>query len=78
MITTASDRYPYAHIYLHEPKVKLNMSPELNTHKFQFDSVFDEDASNEMVYEEAAAPLVDSFLNGGRATLFAYGQTGIN
>jgi hypothetical protein len=52
------------------------MSHEVNTHRFEFDYVFDETATNEAVFREAAMSLVDSFLDRGRATLFAYGQTG--
>jgi hypothetical protein len=52
------------------------MSHEIHTHRFEFDYVFDETATNEEVFREAAMSLVDSFLNRGRATLFAYGQTG--
>jgi dihydrodipicolinate synthase/N-acetylneuraminate lyase len=38
--------------------------------------VFDETATNELVYKDAAESLVKAFLEGGRSTLFAYGQTG--
>jgi hypothetical protein len=64
-------------VYLHEPKVKLDLGLEIFTHKFQFDHVFDENSTNEKVFTVAGSPLVDSFLSGGRATLFAYGQTGL-
>ncbi|KAI8897103.1 P-loop containing nucleoside triphosphate hydrolase protein [Globomyces pollinis-pini] len=76
IITTATDHHPYAHIYLHEPKVKLDLGLDINTHRFVFDHVFDEYASNEMVYMDTTDSLVASFLDGGRSTLFAYGQTG--
>jgi kinesin family protein 2/24 len=71
IITTHSERYPFAHLYLHEPKLKLDLSTDIHTHRFEFDYVFDETATNEDVYKQAASSLVDSFLNGGRATLFA-------
>lgn len=45
-------------------------------HLFQFDEVFDVEASNEDVYKRTAQPLVDYIFTGGKATCFAYGQTG--
>ncbi|KAG7223416.1 hypothetical protein INR49_015519 [Caranx melampygus] len=44
--------------------------------KFYFDKVFGEESSNEEVYQQTAYPLVQHMLNGGKATCFAYGQTG--
>lgn len=76
IVTTCSDDHPFAQIYLHEPKTKLDMSRVINTHKFRFDHVFDESATNQQVYDTTTRPLVKSFLKGGKVTLFAYGQTG--
>jgi hypothetical protein len=76
VITTATDLYPFAHIYLHEPKVKLDGSKATCTHRFRFDNVYDENATNRQVYDTSIKPLVDLFLKGGRSTIFAYGQTG--
>ncbi|KAF7669893.1 hypothetical protein LDENG_00100640 [Lucifuga dentata] len=45
-------------------------------HRFYFDQVFGEESSNEEVYHRTAYPLVQHMLNGGKATCFAYGQTG--
>ncbi|XP_047448792.1 uncharacterized protein LOC125012723 isoform X2 [Mugil cephalus] len=45
-------------------------------HKFYFDQVFEEESSNEEVYQRTAYPLVQHMLSGGKATCFAYGQTG--
>ncbi|KAM4579460.1 uncharacterized protein V3H82_008677 [Fundulus diaphanus] len=45
-------------------------------HTFHFDQVFGERSSNEEVYEKTAYPLVQHMLSGGKATCFAYGQTG--
>jgi kinesin family protein 2/24 len=76
VITLMTSRYPFAQAYIHEPKVRLDLGQEINTHKFQFDNVFDESSTNQEIYLESAKPLIDSFLNGGFSTLFAYGQTG--
>lgn len=44
--------------------------------KFYFDSLFNEDVSQEQVYETAGRRVVDSVLKGFNGTIFAYGQTG--
>ncbi|KAJ8612152.1 hypothetical protein CTAYLR_002473 [Chrysophaeum taylorii] len=46
------------------------------THSFEFDTVYDESASQFEVYETTARPVVESCLEGYNATIFAYGQTG--
>jgi hypothetical protein len=43
---------------------------------FNFDRVFDSDASNSKVYRQVVRPLVEFTLKGGKSTCFAYGQTG--
>lgn len=43
---------------------------------FTFDSVFDWDSTQKEVYENAAASIVNSTLEGYNGTIFAYGQTG--
>lgn len=43
---------------------------------FNFDRVFQEDVSQEDVYEYAAKPLVADTLEGYSCTIFTYGQTG--
>ena len=42
---------------------------------YTFDHVCEEGASQEEVFEVGGRPLVDSFLGGYNATIFAYGQT---
>lgn len=61
---------------LYELKEKVDMTKYLETHDFNFDSVFAEDADNEDVYQGTAQPLVEALFTGGRSTCFAYGQTG--
>jgi hypothetical protein len=52
-------------------------TPFLNHSKFSFTHCFDENASNESVFDLAAQPLVNlSKSSGGLATLFCFGQTG--
>ncbi|XP_046674858.1 osmotic avoidance abnormal protein 3-like isoform X2 [Homalodisca vitripennis] len=51
------------------------------THKpesyyFHFSRVFDQDSSQELIYNSVAKPVVHSTLKGYNGTIFAYGQTG--
>jgi len=59
-----------------EPKQKVDLTKYTEEHKFIFDETFDEKQTNVMVYERTAKNLVDFVFNGGKATCFAYGQTG--
>ena len=45
-------------------------------HRFAFDGVFDESASQSSVFEEVGREVVEAATLGYNATLFAYGQTG--
>ncbi|KAJ3298422.1 hypothetical protein HK104_010752 [Borealophlyctis nickersoniae] len=76
IVTTKTASFPYAHVYIHEPKTRLDTSKTIRTHRFVFDNVHDHDASNEDVYLSAVKPLVKTMFKSGRVTLFAYGQTG--
>ena len=44
--------------------------------QYEFDKVFDTDASQEHVFDEVVAPKVQDVLSGVNCTVFAYGQTG--
>lgn len=61
---------------VHELREKVDLTKYVDTHPFIFDRVFPDHASNPAVYEGTARPLVDTLFAGGRATCFAYGQTG--
>lgn len=43
---------------------------------FTFDFVFGEEGTQDQIYDEACAPLVERCFDGYNATIFAYGQTG--
>lgn len=45
-------------------------------HRFVFDRLFDNTATQEEVYDNTTRPLLDSVLDGYNATVFAYGATG--
>ncbi len=61
---------------VHEPKVKVDLTRYVESHKFVFDEVFGHEATNEQIYRRTCQPLVEFALNRGKATCFAYGQTG--
>ncbi|KAI8815863.1 Kif2 motor domain in complex with Adp, partial [Fimicolochytrium jonesii] len=63
-------------IHLHEPRVRVDLSKDIDTQTFAFDEVFDEAAENEAVYTRTTRGLVEAMFEGGRGTVFAYGQTG--
>lgn len=65
-----------ASLAVHELKEKVDLTKYVETHAFSFDHVFGEHVGNAAVYEATACPLVDTLFAGGRATCFAYGQTG--
>ena len=43
---------------------------------FRFNSAFPWDCTQQLVYDDAARPIVDAVLEGFNGTIFAYGQTG--
>jgi len=61
---------------LAEPKVKVDLTRYTCNHRFSFDQVFGEQASNQEVYERTCAHFMDTVFEGGNAACFAYGQTG--
>ncbi|CAK6969454.1 kinesin-like protein KIF2C isoform X2 [Scomber scombrus] len=63
-------------LLVHEPKQKVDLTKYLDNHIFQFDYSFNENATNDQVYNFTAKPLVQSIFEGSMATCFAYGQTG--
>lgn len=65
-----------AALCVHELREKVDLTKYVDTHPFAFDRVFAEHAPNAAVYDGTARPLVDTLFAGGRATCFAYGQTG--
>uniref|UniRef100_A0A452U8A6 Kinesin-like protein n=1 Tax=Ursus maritimus TaxID=29073 RepID=A0A452U8A6_URSMA len=72
VITIPSDNV----VMVHESKQKVDLTRYLENQTFCFDHAFDDTASNELVYQFTAQPLVESIFRKGMATCFAYGQTG--
>jgi len=52
-----------------------NSTGMLGANKFHYDQVFDINATQELLYEEAVKPIVISVMEGFNGTVFAYGQT---
>ena len=64
-------------LLVHEPKVKVDLTRYTEEHRFLYDALFDEESSNEAVYRDTAAPLINRiFQSGQSSTCFAYGATG--
>ena len=60
-----------------EIKTSLDLTKYIDSHKFIFDSVYDENSTNETIYLETVRPLIESvFYNNTKITCFAFGQTG--
>jgi kinesin family protein 6/9 len=43
---------------------------------FEFDGIFDEKASQDLIFSAYAQPILERSLKGYNTTIFAYGQTG--
>ena len=71
------DMNEHSQVYLHEPRVKVDMTRYVETHEFSFDDAYDEQQDNSKIYESTCRPLLCSvFERNATATCFAYGQTG--
>ncbi|KAL4507004.1 hypothetical protein ABPG72_001425 [Tetrahymena utriculariae] len=71
--------YEYYNIELVEPEQLqdyLNNPNNYTMHQFSFDNVYDQDSTQEEVYENTAKQSVMNVLQGFNATIMAYGQTG--
>lgn len=69
IVDMAKDR---GQVILHNSKADANDPPK----SFTFDAVFDWESTQKEVYENTAAGIVNSTLEGYNGTIFAYGQTG--
>lgn len=69
--------YLGAEVNERERQRDMDQNPHLCVwQNFTFDYVYDQDASQEFVYENTAKPAVCSVFEGYNATMLAYGQTG--
>jgi kinesin family member 2/24 len=66
-------------VWCHALKFRVDGITKFVDHSsFKFDYAFDESVTNEQLYNQTTLPLLDFVCQGigGRATVFAYGQTG--
>lgn len=55
---------------------KVDLTKYIEETTFNFDHAYDEESTNESIYEDAIRPLIDSAFEGAKISCFAYGQTG--
>ena len=61
----------------HAPPAKqVDLTRYVERHMFSFDDALDAAVSNDAVYRSTVQPLVATIFKAGKATCFAYGQTG--
>lgn len=56
------------------PQSRYSHAPS-SSQTFKFSRIFDQDASQEEVFDDVARHMTDKFLSGYNGTIFAYGQT---
>lgn len=62
---------------MHENKFKVDgITKYIENSEFEFDNAFNDDESNEELYQYSIKPILDLVFNTGTITIFAYGQTG--
>lgn len=84
LIFDPSDRNPLNKVsesilnsmYSHRRRRRRNGNGSNNEVKFVFDRLFDQDSSQQEVYQSTTSSLLDSVLDGFNGTVFAYGATG--
>lgn len=54
----------------------MDLTKYLEETTFTFDCAFNEESTNEEIYQESIRPLIDSAFEGAKISCFAYGQTG--
>ena len=63
-------------IIVKELKNKVDLTKYIEEHKFTFDRTYDENSSNQLIYNEMLKPMIEAAFNKTKITCFAYGQTG--
>jgi hypothetical protein len=53
-------------VHVYEPKIKVDLTKHVVQHEFMFDSAFNEDSSNNDVFQRTARPLVEFVVSGGK------------
>ena len=63
-------------IIVKELKNKVDLTKYIEEHKYTFDRAYDENSSNQLIYDEMLQPMIEAAFNKTKITCFAYGQTG--
>lgn len=63
-------------LIVNETKLRVDLTPYTEKHRFIFDEALPEGVTNDEVYRSTVQPLIQTLFWGGKATCFAYGQTG--
>ena len=63
-------------ITVKELKNKFDLTKYIEEHKFNFDRTYDENSSNQLIYNEMLKPMIEAAFNKTKISCFAYGQTG--
>ena len=63
-------------IIVKELKNKFDLTKYIEEHKFTFDRTYDENSSNQLIYNEMLKPMIEAAFNKTKISCFAYGQTG--
>lgn len=56
--------------------LQVDLTKVIETHVFQFDDAFGEEITNEEIYNRTVKHLMGVVFDLGKASCFAYGQTG--
>lgn len=63
-------------VLVREAKLKVDLTRYVEEHNFLFDHSFDENTTNDMLYNGCVRQLIDAIFSRAKCTCFAYGQTG--
>ena len=63
-------------IVVKELKNKVDLTKYIDEHRYTFDRAYNENSTNQQIYEEMLAPMIKAAFNKTKITCFAYGQTG--
>lgn len=63
-------------VVVHEERLRVDLRPYVEHHRFRFDYSFDWGRKNIDVYRECVKDIVSHVVSGGLGTVLAYGQTG--
>jgi len=63
-------------LFVYQPKVRVDLTKEIDSLRFAFDNVFEEGTNNANIYEKTVRNLIPGVFQGRWGSVFAYGQTG--